>query len=143
NFVVAMAAGLAFGILPAWKSSRADLSLTLKDDLRSRGFSLARHRVNPRGVLVAVEVALAMILLAGARLLARSFAGLNATPLGFASQGVSVISFPSTAGYQKYDQLLARVTAIPGIDAAGFASNRPFGGFVNMTSISVAGREPA
>ncbi|MCA1619677.1 MAG: ABC transporter permease [Acidobacteria bacterium] len=124
--------GLAFGIVPALQASRADLGETLKEG--GRGSSGGRSRV--RSALVVAEVALSLLLLAGAGLLVKSFARLQAVSPGFDSEGVLTarVSLPG-ARYKEpaqkaefYRALTERLGALPGVEAAGATVSLPLGG---------------
>jgi putative ABC transport system permease protein len=93
-----------------------------------------RSRGRLRGLLVIIQVALALTLLAGAGLLGRSFARLTSVDPGFTSGGAVVLRF--TLPEKKYPQpeqqvafaekLLERVRALPGVQSAGIAQPFPF-----------------
>ncbi|HEV3220348.1 MAG TPA: ABC transporter permease [Candidatus Acidoferrales bacterium] len=76
---ISLLAGIVFGLAPALKTSRVDLQEILKES--GRGSSGARHRM--QGVFVAVEVAMALVLLVGAGLMVRSLAALWRVDPGF------------------------------------------------------------
>jgi putative ABC transport system permease protein len=132
--------GLLFGIAPAFTASRVNLM----DLLKSGGRGLAGgHRL--RGGLVATQVALAVVLLAGAGLLVRSYVKLQGVDKGFA---------PSTATahmelggrYQTSQQqdtfrqtLLQRVRALPGVQAAGAVTGAPLSQYESLTFLQVDG----
>ncbi|HEX6185245.1 MAG TPA: ABC transporter permease, partial [Pyrinomonadaceae bacterium] len=124
--------GLAFGIVPALQASRADLGESLKEG--GRGSSGGRSRV--RSALVVAEVALSLLLLAGAGLLVKSFARLQAVDPGFDPEGVLTmrVSLPG-ARYREpaqraefYRALMERLNAMPGVEAAGATIALPLGG---------------
>ncbi|HEX8501477.1 MAG TPA: ABC transporter permease [Pyrinomonadaceae bacterium] len=124
--------GLAFGIVPALQASKADLGESLKEG--GRGAAGGRSRV--RSALVVSEVALSLLLLAGAGLLVKSFARLQAVNPGFDSGGVLTarVSLPG-ARYKEpaqkaefYAALTERLNALPGVEAAGATTSLPLGG---------------
>jgi putative ABC transport system permease protein len=124
--------GLAFGIVPALQASRADLGESLKEG--GRGSAGGRSRV--RSGLVVSEVALSLLLLAGAGLLVKSFARLQAVDPGFDPEGVMTarVSLPG-ARYKEpaqkaefYRALTERLNALPGVEAAGATASLPLGG---------------
>jgi len=125
-------AGILFGLVPALKTSRPDLNQTLKEG--GRGSSTARHRT--QSVFVIVEMALALVLLAGAGLMIRSLANLWSIDPGFDSHNVLVarLSFPSAIGPPGsvraiWRQINHRLDAIPGIKAASLSAGAmPMGG---------------
>ena len=118
-------AGILFGLAPALKTSRPDLNETLKEG--GRGSSGARHRT--QSVFVVVEMALALVLLAGAGLMIRSLAKLWSINPGFDSHNVLVagLSFPSAIGSPDavratWRQINDRLGAIPGVKAASLSA---------------------
>jgi predicted permease len=114
-----LAAGI-FGLVPAWKASRSDPGESLRARTRSGGRSLTRTR----SVLVSMEFALAVLLLAGAGLLIRSFLAVEGVDLGFNPEHVLTmkIELPSATVQSRnalYDAVLERVRTYSGIQAAG------------------------
>ncbi len=132
-FVLALSvvSTLAFGLLPALNASRLDLSDTLKQGGSRASGGGARLRT----VLVVAEVALSVVLLAGAALLLRSFQVLNQVDLGFATSRVLVAYtqyvVEDAAGARRrtafYNELLDRVRAVPGVQAASGVALLPLG----------------
>jgi putative ABC transport system permease protein len=130
--------GLLFGIAPALHLARADLGLTLKD-AGGRGAS-SRHAARTRGLLVVIEMALALVLLVGATLLIRTFMGLREVRPGFESH--NVLTFQTSLAGSKYattrgvDQLVTtmtqRIDALPGVEAAATAISLPTQGGVDL-----------
>ena len=84
--LTALVAALMFGVAPAWKAARANHHDSLKESATSSSHGLRVRNV--RGLLVVVECAMAVVLLAGAGLLVRSFVRLYAVDPGFDSRGV-------------------------------------------------------
>jgi predicted permease len=126
-------AGILFGLVPALKSVRPDLHEILKEG--GRGLSGARHRA--QGVFVVAEVALALVLLAGAGLMIRALAKLWSVDPGFDSHNVLTfrLSLPTTAS-QNPDAFRAawrrtqeELAAIPGVQSASLTvTSRPLQG---------------
>ena len=114
--------GIIFGIAPAWQSTKADLNETLKEG----GKTITDWRSGRlRNSLIVTEVALAMVLLVGAGLLIKSIARLQSSDQGFTPQNVLTMSLFPRKAYpnrpqlkQFYLQLLERVGALPGVEAA-------------------------
>jgi len=141
--VLALVNTVLFGAAPAWRSSRVDLGTFLKS--RGAGFG----RVGPgRNALVAVEVALSLMLLSGTAMVSRAVVKLLTMPLGFRPEHVEVstVNLPAEryetdhahlTGF--YDQVLERVRALPGVQAAAFTNRPPLTGGL-LTSLRVAGR---
>ncbi|HWP44968.1 MAG TPA: ABC transporter permease [Blastocatellia bacterium] len=122
---VTLATGLGFGVAPALHASRPNLNETLKDAGRGTSAGVRRQRI--RSLLVVSEVALAFVLLVGGTLLIRSFYTLQQVDPGFNPENALAvtISLPS-AKYQKnaqmvsfFDQLIKRVSALPGVESVG------------------------
>jgi predicted permease len=118
---------VVFGIAPALHASRLDLRSSLDG-----GHRFTRRGRRARGVIVAVEVALAVVLLTGAGLLAVSFSRLAAVHPGFETANLLAVpvelpspEYDGTAG-GFYSALIERVAAIPGVAAAGATSTNPF-----------------
>jgi putative ABC transport system permease protein len=141
---VSLVTGLLFGLLPAWHSARQDLNTTLKEG--ARGTSGGRERMR-RGLLVA-EVALSLVLLAGAGLMLRTFYGLRHVDPGFASENLLTmrVNLP-TAGYDMarlrafYKECPARVGALPGVRAAALTQSLPIDGS-RWNSVFIAADKP-
>lgn len=136
---VSLVVGTLLGLL-SLAYSRRDLS-ALRDG--GRGLTLSRQRVLMRGALVAGQVALALVLLAGAALMFRSFQNLRSVRLGFDPAGVStmVVSLPA-AKYRTaeqasafYEQLQLRLTNTPGIKSASVTSRIPLIGKEGCTGV--------
>ena len=81
TFAIALLTGVLFGLLPALRISKLDVNSVLKEASGRSGTGLRHNRV--RGVLVAAEMALAVILVAGAALMIRTFVGLRSVQPGF------------------------------------------------------------
>ena len=140
---VSAAAGLLFGFLPAWRASAMNVNETLKSGSRSATASRASKRT--QSALVVSEVCLSLVLVAGAALLARSFWNLCSIDPGFRSDHVLVsdTSFPDSeisAAMAHNRDLLARIRAIPGVEAAGTASNLPITGSHPDGHFNIGGR---
>ncbi len=138
----AVVAGLAFGTLPAWSASRSSPSASLKE-AGTRG-SAGRRTQRLRAMLVVAEVALAVMLVATASLLIKSFIRLQEVDPGFAPGGVIAAQVSLPPG--KYDKpekivafqnaVLARLSATPGVQVAGTTDLLPFSGGGNTGSYS-------
>ncbi|HEX9580281.1 MAG TPA: ABC transporter permease [Gemmatimonadales bacterium] len=129
NFAVALAATALFGALPALVAARSDPRTLLATSIESR------HRRGPLGALVAIEVALAVVLLIGASLLTRSFARLQSTPLGFDPRGLvsAYVNVPrqaydSARTAQLFSEATRRLAAVPGVRHAAAANCLPLAG---------------
>jgi predicted permease len=123
--------GLGVGLVPVFQCSRADLAEPLKDS--GRGTSSGRKPQRLRSLLVTAEIALAMMLLVGTGLLARSLMAMRQADQGFKTSDI-YISGLSLAG-KKYDSpqkimafvndVIERVTALPDVHEIAFADDMP------------------
>ncbi len=128
--IVVLVAALC-ALIPALRIGRARLSNALREG--GRGGTAGRARQRIRGALVAAQVALALVVLAGSGLLLRSFQRLHAVKPGFDPQNVSTLwlSLPrsryvnDSATARFYAQLMDRVSALPGVQDAGVTSRLP------------------
>lgn len=129
--VVSLATGVLFGILPAWRGSQIELVASLKQGGGRSGASAGGKQL--RSVLVVSEVALAMVLLAGAALMIRSFENLYHQDPGFRAQHVLTLQtrlqrpkYESMARRSEfYREVLQRVETLPGVVAAGYTTDLP------------------
>jgi putative ABC transport system permease protein len=148
---IAMVCGILVGIWPAWRVSRlASLSGVLHEaGTRSGSDSTGRQRA--RGALVITQVALALVLLAGAGLTLKSFWRSLTAPLGFEPAGVltMTLSLPEARYDSKqkvaafYKQLIERIETLPGVAAAAVGQNVPFDDTEWDSSYHIAGTPPA
>jgi putative ABC transport system permease protein len=144
---VAVLTGILFGLFPALHTSSPDLASTLKEGGRSGGGMLRRRA---RSFLVVTEVALALVLLTGATLLIRTFAGLRTVDPGFNPHNLLVLETPMSGGaYDStgkvdsfVDQVVRRVEAVPGVQAAASAIVLPLSGNSVDLPFSIVGRAP-
>ncbi len=143
---VALLSGLAFGLLPALQATRADPRGALQS--AGRGFTAGMRRLRARSVLVVTEVALAVMLVACAGLLLRSFWELRQVEPGWDGERVLAldVSLPA-AQYPKgeqvalfYRQLLERLSVLPGVEAVAATSNLPMRGGRSNWDVDVEGR---
>jgi putative ABC transport system permease protein len=136
--------GVLFGLAPAMQSSREDVTQSLKGG--ARGSVAAGGRQLRRGLIVA-EVALALVLLTGGGLLLQTFVRLQSTDMGFNPEDILVGAVnPPRASYDTrdkhrvfYDQMLERISAIPGVEKAAIASVLPLSGDSD-TNFAIDGR---
>ena len=130
---IATVTGLAFGIVPAWLATRANAADSLKTAARS---SAGKRQVRRLGGLTVVEVALSLVLLAGAGLLLRSFALVMGVQLGFQPDRVLAmnINLPQSryrtadARLRFFQALEPRVRALPGVESVAYANRMPMRG---------------
>ena len=142
---VSLAASLAVGLMPALRTTRPDLQGMLKEGGRSLGGS-PRDRV--RSTLLVTEVALALVLLAGAGLLIRSAIRLQQVEMGFDPEGVltAQISLPS-GDYPDNSRIVAtaqrileEVQHLPGVESAAAASILPFSRWNTSSTLTIEGK---
>src|SRR5439155_1294897 len=130
TLAVSVVTGLLFGIAPAMAATRPDLQETLKDS--SRGSTSGRGRQKFRHAMVAAEVAVAVMLLAGAGLMIESLRKLTEVDLGFDPKNVLTLRlFLPAAKYDAAHALafhrlaLEKIAALPGVQSVSLASNLP------------------
>ena len=144
----AMLTGILFGLAPAFRGTRIDLTLALKGGeggatdvvrSRSRWFTLGNS-------LVVVQVALAVVVLAGAGLMVRTLQNLKGIDPGFDTRNILVFSInPELAGYKPanvdslYRDLQDRLTAIPGVTSVSYSSMPLLSGSLGITGFHLAG----
>ena len=147
TIVTAVMTGVLFGLVPAFAATRG-VSASLKES--GRGAVTSRGGTRVRGALVIAELALAVMLLAGAGLLIRSFAKLQAVDPGFRSDQALTFELTLPDGRYKddepriafFDQLLPRLRALPGVRSASAVLGLPLSGLDLIISFEVAGRPP-
>ncbi len=131
---VTLLTSLLFGLAPAMHASLADLAGAVKEGGRGSSEGIARNRI--RSLLVTSEFALAMMLLAGAGLMIRSFAALRSIDPGFNPHGVLSMVVPVAGSTEEpegrreifYRELLDRVRRVPGVESAGGINHLPLAG---------------
>lgn len=152
TMIISILTGILFGLVPAVRTVRVDLSSSMKAGGRNTqgegGFGSSRRRL--RSLLVVAEVAISLILLIGAGLLLRSFVRLQNVSPGFDPEGVISLRLgastrqfadreASLAYYRPFGEALA---AVPGVQMRGAVSALPFTSSVGWGSINVEGWTP-
>lgn len=144
---VSLITGILLGLVPAWRASHLNTNEALKESVVSGGESVSKLRV--RSILLITEIAACFMLLVGSGLLLRSLQSLlnvdpGFNPRNFFSAGLNL----PARRYSKPNQILdffstvqARVSALPGVRAAGFSSAQPFGAD-RRSVITAEGHEP-
>jgi predicted permease len=140
--------GLAMGVYPAWQSSRTDLLDGLKDGGRAVSGSRGQQRFR-RG-LVAAQVGLSVVLLAGAAMLISSFVRLSGQESGFRSErvwtaeiGLPPGQYPGPANTARFaERLLTELQASPEIESAAIADAVPLSGFFSQSPYARVDRDP-
>ncbi len=139
NFVLALLTGLWFGLLPALQSSFINVNEALKESA-GVGFR-GQRKLSLRSLLVVGEIALALVLLSGAGLMINSLLRLQSVNLGFVPENLLTMTvYARDAKPEFYEQLLARVQALPGVEAASFSRNAPLIGRSARAVIDIEGR---
>lgn len=143
-FAASLVAALLFTAAPALEMLRRDVISPLRSD--SAG-SLGGAS-GPRRALVVAQVAIAAALLVGAGLLVRSFREIGAVDLGFEPRGLflATVYVPERpeapeAAVERFDRLVERTAALPGVTAVGLTMRPPLFGGAFQEGISVAGGE--
>ncbi|MFB3776288.1 MAG: ADOP family duplicated permease [Bryobacteraceae bacterium] len=139
--LLALATGIVFGLLPAWQAMRADLSQGIRSGLDVAGPAHLRLRNG----LVAAQMALALVLLASADLMIRSFAALVGTDFGVETRNILTLNVQPrirdlSARRVFYGELERRVGALPGVESAALSSVLPAFGPDEGTVLRIDGR---
>jgi predicted permease len=135
--LVSLLAGLGSGLVPALQSSKAEIAVAIREGARGSGTSGKTNRL--RGLLIASETALAVVLMVGAGLLLRTFWGLLQENPGFNPSRVVAANFylpvPNNPDMDRYGkpeifnpfvrEAVRRVSAIPGVDLASMTTDLP------------------
>jgi len=142
---ITILAGVAFGTAPALLASRVDSEAVLRAG--SAGMTGRRHAM-VRETLVVIEIALAVVLVAGAGLMAESLWRLSRVDLGFQPHSVMSVRIQPSSGQVKsidatnqyFDELTRRIAAIPGVRSVGAAQHLPLSGFNWKGSLDIETR---
>jgi predicted permease len=143
-----MLSTIVFGLWPAWRLSRPDVTLDLKTGGEDVGGEL-RRLFSRRNVLVMAQLSLSLMMLTASGLFVRSAMRAAHVEPGFSLESEVVAEVdPSLAGYgeargrQIYAALLARLKSVPGVESVGLAWTVPFAGFTDIVGIRPAGGSP-
>jgi len=148
TIIVSVVSGLIFGVVPALRVMRSDLITPLKQG--GRRSTSGRRALLDRG-LVALQMALALLLVSGAMLLVQTLRNLQQADLGFdPAQRLAVSVETRRTSYERQgmtvqmaDEMLRRVRAIPGVRSAAFGSSLPiYGGRYVSDNVTVRGGQP-
>jgi predicted permease len=148
TLLLSLATAALFGLVPALHAARTDIQAVLREGGRANTAAAARHRV--RRTLVAGEVALAVVLAAGAGLMVRSFWQLLAIDPGFRAENVLTMRLSTPAAFYPadadvtrfYTDLLRRVRALPGVQTAGLIRVLPIDQTIGDSCVQVEGYTP-
>jgi predicted permease len=144
---ISVVTGVVFGLAPALQSASGHLQGVLKEGSRGSGTGARRNRL--RNGLVVAEIALSLVLLIGASLFVRSFVAMQRTSVGFDSGRIMTMRFylPGTrydsaaVRRQRVEDVLRRIAAVPGVEAATVASMIPLSGGRNGDRVFAEGRD--
>jgi predicted permease len=145
--VMALATGVAFGLIPALQATHPVLSDALKDGGGQSGGQ--RRRVSSRNVLAIAEISLALVLLAGSGLMLRSLARLLSVDPGFNGDRLLTLRLNTREGYNRdslpafFDEVQARLSGVPGVSGTALTDCPPLSGGCNGTVIWFQDRPPA
>ena len=145
SVMVSVATGVLFGLAPALLGSRTDLLASLREGGRAGTMSRSGRII--RQLLVAAQVALAVVVMIGSGLLIRSFERLREVIPGFPPAGLLTCRLPFAASFDTparrvafLRDLTARVQSLPGVRAVGSINTLPLTGFGGGSSFAVDGR---
>ncbi len=143
---VSVLTGLAFGLVPARRAARVDLTEGLKEGAKSS----SRQGGRLRSGLVVVQLAVAVVLVVGAGLLARSVENLDRVEVGFDTRNLLTVQFrlpqnkyaedQQVVGF--FDEMLAKVAAVPGVTGVASAYGMPFTGDEGQVQVLADGVDP-
>lgn len=144
---VSLAASVLFGLMPAWQAARTDLDGALKRT-STRGLARGGSKAMRRALAIA-EIALAMILAAGAGLLFRSFLAMRAVDLGFRTEKLLVMyAHVPARSLQEHlnaaklmEDLLPQLRAIPGVKSVAVAMGIPAGQYSARGAYAIEGQQ--
>ena len=147
TFGVAVLSTLLFALIPALQVTRPNVNESLQEGSRG-AIGPESHRL--RGLLVISQVALSLLLLAGAGLLIKSFVNLRATKPGFdPSNAVTLhlvmpkVKYPDPEQHRQFfEQILPKLAAMPGVKAAAGAMPLPFSGNDRGSAFTILGQPP-
>ena len=132
---ISIGTGILFGLVPALRLSKSDVNATIKES-SGAGSTGAKFGSRLSHILVGLQVALCVVLLVGAGLLIRSAFNIYSVSTGVNSANVLTVrlnlpdaKYPKPADWLAFHkQLQQRLSALPGVESAAFASNVPLGG---------------
>ena len=140
-FAISLLTGLLFGLISAWSTSRGDIAEALRENTRGTTTCVSRSLL--RSFLVTAELALALILLVGAGLLIKGFLRLSSVKPGFNPANVMTMylqlpetrypEIPLQTNFRR--ELLTRINALPGVEAAMITDLPLAGNFVDHRAV--------
>jgi predicted permease len=148
SFIVTAFAAILFGLLPALRVSRPDVTAVLKGDLSGVRL-LGRRRVTLRDALVVSQLSLSLLLLVGCLLFLRSVRAATALTPGFPTQNLTLIDLGPEPGVSgeidpaKVLQIRDQIAALPGVQAVSWADAVPLSFDITQRGMRVRGYEAA
>jgi predicted permease len=147
SFALSLAAGIVFGLVPAWSLARPIIANGLKgEDVLAR----PGRMWSLRNVLVVSQIAMSVVLLCATGLLLRSLGNASQIDIGFRSRGILIMAVdPRLHGYTAertvnfLEQLRLRVAALPGVSSVAYTDTVPLSGGGRRDAFSVVGRPVA
>lgn len=144
GMVAGMVAAVLFGLPPALIASRPDVNAVLRQDSRASVGSAGSRRL--RGLLVIAEVTIAIVLLAGAALMGRSFYKLQGIDRGFDTEGLIAlrVGLPAQGYLDPYardlftDELIARLRQVPGVTTTSAGGVPPDSSMISWGKVELA-----
>ncbi len=150
--LVSLLTGILFGLAPALRSTRVDLTPALKDGAKSgsgRTYRFAHLHIGLGKVLVVSQIALSLLLLVGAGLFVRTLENLENVSTGFNARNLLLLGLdPTQAGYKGqrlesfYETLHERLRAVPGVRNVSLSRLTLISGNASIRSISLPGHTP-
>jgi predicted permease len=144
TLAVSLLTGLLFGLLPAFRATRVDLTPVLKDNAASA--LKGRSRLSIGKALVVAQVAMSLVLMVGAGLFVRTLRNLESVNLGFNKENLLLLRIdPTLNGYKGqaiaalYDQIMERIKRVPGVRSASLSRYALISGSASIARISVPG----
>jgi len=147
TIAVSLLTGIAFGLAPAWRSLRVNVSSTLKE--AGRGMTASSSRIGLGKSLVIAQIAISVVLLIGAGWFVRTLRNLENIDLGYSRDRLALLDIdPMSAGYKGerlpalYHELQSRLRAVPGVRSVAYSQNGLFSGSESGDQITVEGYSP-
>ena len=151
--LVSFATGLLSGLVPAWLAARADVNTALKSQARGSTGDRSRHRV--RHALIVTEIAVTVVLLAGAAFFIRGLQRFAARNPGWQAEGLiaGTVTLPGTLSTDRYVKVETRLqfyeraqrllSALPGVEHASLSSSLPIYSYNSSRNFAIEGRPDA
>jgi predicted permease len=145
TFTISAITGILFGLAPAWQASRTDANESLKSGGRTATGGVKRHRA--RRILLVAEVALSLVLCAGAGLMIRSFLKAKYSDPGFDTNNLLTFELFLNKNYKTdpqqaaaFRRIVDRLGTLPGVSSASMAGCVPIDGTCWGSVFTIAGR---